>query len=200
MNNAYPYFEKDVLLIEDALKSIDLKQMDWLITECEAVVRSGHKIVASGLGKNVPICDKFVGTMLSMGMEAGFLHTNSAVHGDIGMVRTGDLVILLTKSGSTAESVYLAELLRKRSGVCLWLLSFYAHSTLADLIERKLIITLRHEGDLWDIVPNNSTTLNLIVLQKLAMELARRMELTVEKDFMPNHPGGAIGELLRNGR
>ncbi len=193
------YFSDDARIIAEALHSIDEEAMNNLIDACEKTLRSGNKIVASGLGKNVPICDKFVGTMLSLGLNANFLHTNTAVHGDMGMVRPGDLVIILTKSGATSESVYLKELLEKREGVTLWLLSFKEHSILADSMENKLIIDLEHEGDMWDIVPNHSTTLNLIVLQKVAMELAKRMELELEKDFKPNHPGGAIGVSLSNG-
>ncbi|MCR4842932.1 MAG: SIS domain-containing protein [Eubacterium sp.] len=172
--------------------------MEGLISDCERTLREGHKIIATGLGKNVPICEKFVGTMSSMGMDATFLHTNSAVHGDMGCVKSGDLVIILTKSGRTAESVYLTELLKKRENVTLWLLSFYEHSVLADSMENKLIVSLENEGDLWDIVPNNSTTLNLIILQQVAIELSKRFELELEKDFKPNHPGGAIGDALRD--
>lgn len=196
MDSAFYYFEKNSLIIEDALKSIPLSQMEGLISQCQKTLESGHKIIASGLGKNVPICDKFVGTMLSLGLDAGFLHTNSAVHGDLGMVHNGDLVILLTKSGSTSESVYLAKLLLKRERVKVWLLSFENSSILTEMIEKKLIIHLEHEGDLWNTVPNNSTTLNLIVLQTVAIELSRRMRLSLENDFAPNHPGGAIGKRL----
>lgn len=199
MSSAYSYFEKNAKIIDNALRTIDMAQMDALVDACEQVIRNGKKIVVSGLGKNVPICDKFVGTMLSLGLNAGFLHTNSAVHGDMGMVQSGDLVIILTKSGSTSESVYLADLLKKRTGVTLWLLSFKEHSVLADTMENKLIIEMEHEGDLWNIVPNNSTTLNLLVLQTVAIELSKRLNLTLEGDFKPNHPGGAIGVQLSNG-
>ena len=197
MNAFNKYFLDDSKIIENALKSIDLKEMDALVDACESTLKSGHKIIASGLGKNVPVCDKFFGTMLSLGLDANFLHTNTAVHGDMGMVKAGDLVIILTKSGATSESVYLVDLLKKREGVQLWLLSFERSSVLADSMDNKLIITLDHEGDLWDIVPNHSTTLNLIVLQKVAMELSKRMGLELERDFKPNHPGGAIGASLR---
>lgn len=193
------YFKQDEIIIDKALKSIDIAQMDALISACESTLRNGHKVVASGLGKNVPICDKFVGTMLSLGLDANFLHTNSAVHGDMGMIHPGDLVIILTKSGATSESVYLYDLLSKRDGVQLWLLSFKEHSVLADQMQNKLIIKLEDEGDLWNVVPNNSTTLNLIVLQKVAIELSHRMQLSLERDFKPNHPGGAIGEMLSHG-
>ena len=191
------YFADNSKILRDALKSIRMDQMEALISDCEETLKAGHKIISSGLGKNVPICDKFTGTMLSLGFDAAFMHTNTAVHGDMGMVHPGDLVIILTKSGSTAESVYLKNLLEKREGVKLWLLSFNEHSDLADSMNNKLIINMEHEGDLWNIVPNNSTTLNLIVLQEVAMELSRRFRLNLEKDFKPNHPGGAIGTTLR---
>lgn len=160
-------------------------------------LQRGNKIVVSGLGKNVPICDKFVGSMLSLGLNANFLHTNSAVHGDMGMVHSGDLVVILTKSGATKESVYLAKLLMKRENVNLWLLTFSGDSVLVELIgkNKSLVIELEDEGDMWNIMPNNSTTLNLIVLQGVVMEIARRMNLSLD-DFKRNHPGGAIGEIL----
>jgi D-arabinose 5-phosphate isomerase GutQ len=199
MSSAYEYyFQNDWNVISSALKSVDITEMNKLIDDCEQTLKSGNKIIASGLGKNVPICDKFVGTMLSLGLNANFLHTNSAVHGDMGMVKQGDLVIILTKSGATAESIYLEELLEKRENVRLWLISFKRKSPLADKMNNHLIIDLLHEGDLWDIVPNHSTTINLLILQKVAMELAKRLNLSLENDFKPNHPGGAIGEKLNN--
>lgn len=191
------YFRNNVDVIVSSLKSVKLSQFEALVDECETTLLSGNKVVVSGLGKNAPVCDKFVGMMLSMGMSAAFLHTNTAVHGDMGMVRPGDLVIVLTKSGSTAESVYLVDLLKRRRGVTLWLLSFSEHSELADSMDKKLIVKMEHEGDPWNIVPNNSTTLTLIILQNLALELAGRLHLDLLRDFKPNHPGGAIGANLR---
>lgn len=195
MESAYSYFERTMKQLDGAVQKISMNEMERLIEDCEKTLKSGHKIIASGLGKNVPICEKFEGTMLSLGLDAQFLHTNSAVHGDMGMVKPGDLVIILTKSGSTAESVYLVDLLKQRKGVKLWLMSCHEHSTLADSMENKLIIPLDHEGDPWNIMPNNSTTLFLIVLQTIAMQMTRKMNITLE-DFKPNHPGGAIGATL----
>lgn len=198
MKTAYEvYFKENMHILKHALKSIDIYELQDLLDECENTIRNGHKIVVSGLGKNVPICEKFVGTMLSMGLDAGFLHTNSAVHGDMGMIKSGDLVIVLTKSGATSESVYLVDLLKEREGVVLWLLSFRRDSVLAQNMEHRLIVDLENEGDLWDIVPNNSTTINLLILQEIAIELSKRLKLDLNKDFKPNHPGGAIGDKLR---
>ena len=197
MESAYSYFSITMSQLDDAAKKISMNEMEKLISDCELTLNSHHKIIASGLGKNVPICEKFEGTMVSLGLDAQFLHTNSAVHGDMGMVRPGDLVIILTKSGSTAESVYLVDLLKKRKGVKIWLMSCHEHSTLADALENKLIIPLDHEGDPWNIMPNNSTTMFLIVLQTVAMQMIKKLNIKLD-DFKPNHPGGAIGAKLQH--
>ncbi len=189
------YFEKQLAEFDRSIHSLEEATfMRWVDTAV-AALRGGHKIVVSGLGKNVPICEKFVGSMVSMGLDACFLHTNSAVHGDMGIVKDGDMVILLTKSGETEESIYLARLLQERN-VDMWLLTFAKDSTLAREIRNSVTLTLGHEGDLWNIMPNNSTIVNLIVLQGLAMMIAGKMGLERD-DFLRNHPGGVIGRLRR---
>lgn len=191
------YFENTMRILKDSLESMDSTTFNHLTDECVHALNCGKKIIASGLGKNVPVCDKFVGTMLSLGQNAGFMHTNSAVHGDLGMVCPGDIVIVLTKSGETVESIYLVDLLQKR-GADIWLLTFAHNSTLTKkLSDRCLILDLEHEGDPWNIAPSNSTTVNLIVLQGLAMEIAKRRGVTLD-EFKLNHPGGHIGEILKN--
>ena len=189
------YFDNLVQTVRDAVLSLDEEKFNQLADESAAALAAGKKIIVSGLGKNVPVCDKFVGTMHSMGQEASYMNTNSAVHGDLGMVHEGDLVILLTKSGETEESIALARLLQQRA--CnLWLLTFAEHSSLTEIIAKCLILHLDHEGDPWNIVPNNSTTVNLIVLQGMALEVVKRRGVTLA-DFKKNHPGGSIGEQLR---
>jgi len=188
------YFEKQLAEIGRSISSMDMDMFERMVDMAVATLQCGKKIIVSGLGKNVPICDKFVGSMVSMGLDACFLHTNSAVHGDMGVVKSGDMVILLTKSGETVESIYLANLLQKRK-VHMWLITFEKKSTLAKQIQDHIVLDLAHEGDLWNIMPNNSTTLNLIVLQGLAMMVANRMGLEIEQ-FKRNHPGGHIGKML----
>jgi arabinose-5-phosphate isomerase len=191
-----PYFEKQLDEIQRSVRSLDIDSFRQWVEDAARALKNGRKVVVSGLGKNVPICEKFVGSMISLGLDAYFLHTNSAVHGDMGIVKDGDLVILLSKSGETAESIYLARLLRERRAV-MWLLTFTRESTLAREIPNRIVLDLEHEGDPWNIMPNNSTTVNLIVLQGLAMQTAAKLGLELE-DFKRNHPGGRIGELLRH--
>ena len=183
------YFENELKEIDASIHSLDEAVFRRWVEEGTQTIQEGHKIIVSGLGKNVPICEKFVGSMVSLGMDAAFLHTNSAVH--------GDMVIILTKSGETSESIYLARLLEERS-VNRWLLTFEAESTLTREIQNCIILKLNEEGDMWNIMPNNSTTINLIILQGLCMQIAKKRELQIE-DFRRNHPGGHIGEVLSNG-
>lgn len=189
------YFKDVTKVITSSVDSMDTAVFEQLLSECECTLRSGHKVVVSGLGKNVPVGEKFVGTMNSLGLDACFMNTNTAVHGDLGMVKPDDLVIILTKSGETIESVYLTSLLKQRNAD-LWLLSFNRDSTLTHEIPKCLLLDLEHEGDKWNVMPSNSTTVNLIILQGLALNLAERMGVSLEQ-FKANHPGGAIGEQLR---
>lgn len=190
------YFERLLQEINHSIKNLDEQAFNQLLEESFLTLQNDKKIVVSGLGKNVPICEKFVGTMLSLGLDAYFLNTNSAVHGDMGIVKKGDLVIILTKSGETVESIYLTQFLKEREAN-LWLLTFNTDSTLTKEIPKNIVLTLNHEGDMWNIMPNNSTTLNLIVLQALAMQIAEKMNLQLD-DFKRNHPGGFIGVILKN--
>lgn len=194
------YYEDLLSTIEESVDSIDEKIYYSLIDQCVECIKAGGKIVASGLGKNVPICEKFVGTLNSLGIDARFLHTNTAVHGDLGMVGEKDLVILLSKGGNTVETVDLISYLLKR-GTNTWLLSFAKNGKSAELLpdDKILMLDLEHEGDEWNIVPNNSTTVNLIVLQGIAIEVSKRMGVTLD-DFKRNHPGGGIGAKLRGER
>ena len=188
------YFERQLKEFEHAIHSMDMEQFERWVAEGVRTLENGHKIVVSGLGKNVPVCEKFVGSMQSLGLDAYFVNTNSAVHGDMGVIKDGDMVIILTKSGETEETIYLSRLLKKRN--CnQWLLTFTNKSTLTEEIPNCMILDLMHEGDMWNIMPNNSTTINLIVLQGLAMKIAAKMGLSLE-DFKRNHPGGAIGGTL----
>lgn len=188
------YFNSLLKTINSAITNLDENAFNTLCYDIVSAIKNGHKIVTTGLGKNVPICEKFEGTMLSLGLDAKFLHTNTAVHGDLGAVKDGDIVVILSKSGETTESTYLLRLLKKRQ-VITWAMTFNENSTLAKETDKKLIINMDHEGDMWNIIPNNSTTLYLIVLQAVAITVAKEMNVSL-KDFHKNHPGGYIGVQL----
>ena len=155
------YFDEKLEIIKKSLDSLNEKVFETLLDECEKTVKKNGKLIFSGLGKNVPICEKIVGTLNSLGIEAFFLHTNTAMHGDLGVIHEEDLVFVLSKSGNTAESIILAEQLVKR-GTNSWAVSFNKDCKIAEILDKSLLLDLEHEGDNWNIVPNNSTTIYLI--------------------------------------
>ena len=160
------YYEGVIDVIRDSIESIDRDTYKKLINECTEVLR----------------------------IDARFLHTNTAVHGDLGMVGKKDLVILLSKGGNTHETVTLAEHLKNRR-TNTWLMTFTKECKSAEVVDKRLIMNLENEGDKWNIVPNNSTTVYLIVLQGIAIEIGKRLGITLD-DFKVNHPGGGIGAKL----
>ena len=188
------YYKRVLEVLTDSMESIPTEIYQQIVDECVMTLNKGGKIIASGLGKNVPICEKFVGTLNSFGIDARFLHTNTAVHGDLGIVGKNDLVFLLSKGGNTYETVALAEYLKERN-TNTWLLSFYSDGKAAEIVDKKLVLELSNEGDEWNIVPNNSTTVYLILLQGIAIEIGKRTGVTLN-DFKINHPGGGIGAKL----
>jgi arabinose-5-phosphate isomerase len=179
------------------IDSIDYLKFDSLILDCVNAIKDNKSIIATGLGKNESICEKFIGTLTSIGISSYFLNTNSAVHGDLGSIKNGDVVLMLTKSGETIESVYLYHFLKKRN-IKIWLLSFNESSTLSSLINDKIIMNLDSEGDRWNLIPNNSSISFLLVLQGLAMRLLDDLDISIDI-FRGNHPGGHIGKILDMG-
>ncbi len=191
------YFDDKLKTITESIDSMDVCAFDELLNQSFSIVKNGGKLIFSGLGKNVPICEKIVGTLNSLGIQANFLHTNTAMHGDLGMIQDKDLIVVLSKSGNTAESILLLEYLLEHKEADVWGFTFNRESRMAKLLNSNcLLLDLADEGDNWDIVPNNSSSVYLIVLQGFALQLADKLGVTLT-DFKVNHPGGAIGDKLR---
>lgn len=188
------YFAEIISQIDRTFAGLDEVQFSRLLDDCEYAVKNGHRIIASGLGKNVPVCEKFVGTMQSLGLPAAFLHTNTAMHGDLGVIKDGDVIFILSKSGETAESILFAEYIKNWNNV-IWVLSYNDGGRLAKMFDNALLLPLEKEGDKWNIVPNNSSSCYLILLQGIALYLAEQMGVGLSV-FKKNHPGGEIGIQL----
>lgn len=190
----YP-FEENLKRICDSVKSMDPAAYEKLLGECAEAMKNGNKIVLSGLGKNGPVCRKVSASMLSLNINSAFLHTEEAFHGDIGMVGRDDVVIILSKSGTTPQAVQLAGALKERGVHHLWALTFSHSNPLADITVNNLELSLEHEGDSWNLISINSTAAMLIVLQGLAIELSQISGITLD-EFKGNHPHGGVGILL----
>ena len=105
---------------------------------------------------------------------------------------------MISKSGETSETIYLAKILKKR-GTNNWLLTCNKKGTVHKYIKNIIVLPIDNEGDPWNIVPNNSVAVFLIFLQALTMELIERLEIQLSV-FKENHPGGGIGKVLKQAR
>jgi arabinose-5-phosphate isomerase len=160
----------------------------------EIVYKSKGRVVLTGMGKSGLIARKIVATMNSTGTAAIYLHPTDALHGDLGMVRKEDVVIIISKSGSTEELARLLPMF-KRLGVKIIAMSGNKDSNLAVESDIFLNISVKEEACPLDLAPTSSTTATLAMGDALAVALLEKRNFTVE-DFAFLHPGGSLGKRL----
>ena len=152
------------------------------------------RVIVTGMGKSGLIGAKIAATFSSTGTPSIFLHPAEAVHGDIGMVVPGDVVLAISHSGETDELVRLLEIL-KRLDISLVAMTGRADSTLARHAVVSLDVGIEREARPLELVPTASTTAALAMGDALAMALVERRGLTPE-EFARLHPGGSLGRRL----
>ena len=152
------------------------------------------RVVLMGMGKSGIICRKIAATFSSTGIPALFLHPAEAVHGDLGMLAGGDVVLAISNSGETQELLQILEWL-KRLGIPLISLTGSDDSTLARYSEVVLNVGVKKEACPMNLVPTASTTAALAMGDALAMCLMEKRGFKAE-DYARLHPGGRIGKKL----
>jgi arabinose-5-phosphate isomerase len=153
------------------------------------------RVVVTGLGKSGLIGRKISATLASTGTPSIFLHAAEALHGDLGMVVPGDVLVALSTSGETEELVALLERV-KRLGIRLVTLTGNPRSTLAAASDVVLDISVKEEACSLNLAPTASTAAALAMGDALAMALLDRRGFRRE-DFAELHPGGRLGWRLR---
>jgi arabinose-5-phosphate isomerase len=152
------------------------------------------RVIVTGIGKSGIIARKIAATLRSTGTPAHFLHAAEAIHGDLGMLAPGGVVIALSYSGETEELLRLLPTL-KRLNTTLIAISGCATSTLAQASNIFLDVSVSTEACTLNLAPTASTTVMLALGDALALELSRLRKWTPE-DFADLHPGGRIGRRL----
>ncbi|HKD62233.1 MAG TPA: KpsF/GutQ family sugar-phosphate isomerase [Terracidiphilus sp.] len=163
----------------------------------ELVVRCGEgngRVVVTGMGKSGIIAQKIAATLSSTGSPALFLHPAEAVHGDLGVLMTGDVVIALSASGETEEILRLLATLKRKGDA---LISFCCNlqSTLAQASDVCLDCSVEREACGLNLAPTASTTAMLALGDALAVAISLRKGFKAE-DFAELHPGGKLGKQL----
>jgi arabinose-5-phosphate isomerase len=152
------------------------------------------RVIVTGMGKSGLICRKIAATLTSTGTAAFFLHPAEAIHGDLGVIQTDDVVVALSYSGETAELVHLLETIR-RLGAKLVAITGDPRSSLAEAADVALDCSVAEEACPMNLVPTASTTAALAIGDALAMTLLVEKGFRQE-DFANLHPGGKLGKRL----
>jgi arabinose-5-phosphate isomerase len=186
---------KEVVRIEGR-EVVDLEQRigGSFATAVELILTCKGRVIITGVGKSGIIARKIVATMNSTGTPAVFMHPSDAVHGDLGMVRRGDVVMCISKSGETPELRNLVPMI-KRLGVPIVSLVGRMQSSLAQDSTVALDVSVQEEACPHDLAPTASTTVTLVLGDALAIALLDRREFSKE-EFAFYHPGGMIGQRL----
>ena len=161
----------------------------------ERVVSCTGRVVVSGMGKSGIICQKLSATFSSTGTPALFMHPAEALHGDLGMIVEGDLLLVVSNSGETPEVLRLLELVR-RLGAGIVALTGNTDSTLARHADVHLYAGVDREACSLDLVPTASTCASLAMGDALAVACYENRGFT-SQDFVRFHPGGHLGRRLR---
>jgi arabinose-5-phosphate isomerase len=160
----------------------------------EAIFSSTGRVVVTGMGKSGIICKKIAATLASTGTPSLFLHPAEAIHGDLGMIVKGDIVLAVSNSGETEEMVRLLETL-KRLGIFLVTMVGNRESTLARYSDLVLDVSIKEEACPLGLAPTASTTAALAIGDALAIALSEKRGFK-EEDFASLHPGGKLGKRL----
>lgn len=160
----------------------------------EILARSTGRAIVSGVGKSGLIGRKIAATLTSTGTPATFLHPSESLHGDLGIVGSSDVAILISKSGESNELVALLDHL-KRLGVSTIAIVGEIESTLGRHTDVALDAWVKEEACVLDLAPTTSTTVALAIGDALAVALLEEKGFKSE-DFARLHPGGALGRKL----
>ncbi|MEZ4854236.1 SIS domain-containing protein [Flavobacterium sp.] len=174
------------------------KLIDYLTDEfAEAVLKifeAKGKLIVTGIGKSAIIAQKIVATLNSTGTPSAFLHASEAVHGDLGMVQPGDIIICISKSGNSPEIKVLVPLLKRYDNILIGMTSD-RNSFLGKESHYIMHAHVDREACPNNLAPTNSTTAQLVLGDALAVALMQLRNFKSE-DFALYHPGGALGKKL----
>jgi arabinose-5-phosphate isomerase len=153
------------------------------------------KLIVSGLGKSGHVARKIAATFASTGTTATFLHLAEAIHGDLGMASHGDVAILISQSGETAELEPVVDHFRQ-VGIPVIAITGNGASMLAEAAAAALVLPHWPEVGPESVAPTTSTTMTLALGDALAMTVMRQKGFT-RSDFGRLHPGGSLGARLK---
>lgn len=186
--------KKTLLTESDAIKQlVDYLNADF-INLVETIFKLKGRVIVTGIGKSAIIGQKIVATLNSTGTPAIFMHAGEAIHGDLGIIQSDDLVLCISKSGNTPEIKVLIPLLKQGNNPIACIVGDIG-SYLAKQSDFIINATVASEACPLNLAPTTSTTAQLVLGDALAICLLEKRRFT-SKDFAKYHPGGSLGKRL----
>lgn len=183
-----------ISLQADAIKALIPRTGPSFAEAVRRIHESHGRLVVSGIGKSAIVAQKIVATLNSTGTAALYMHAADAIHGDLGMVQEDDVVLIISKSGDSAEIKFLVPII-KNFGNTVIALCGNAQGYLAQSADIWIDCSVEKEACPNNLAPTTSTTAQMVMGDALAICLLQLKGFT-GKDFARYHPGGALGKKL----
>lgn len=180
----------EIETLESLLERIDTN----FVSSVQCIAGGKGRLVVTGIGKSAIVGQKMVATFNSTGTPALFMHAADAIHGDLGMIQSDDIILCISKSGETSEIKVLLPLLSNLGNVIIAMVS-NPDSFLAQSAHYVLHIPVSREADPNNLAPTASTTAQMALGDALATSLLALKGFS-PKDFAQYHPGGSLGKQL----
>ena len=177
-----------------AVAKLESSINDDFVNAINLILSTKGRLIVAGIGKSANIANKMVATFNSTGQPAVFLHAADAIHGDLGNIQEGDVVICISKSGNTPEVKALVPFI-KNMGNKIIALTGNPKSFLAIKSDFILDVSVEKEACPNNLAPTSSTTAQLVMGDAIAVSLLACKDFT-EEDFARFHPGGILGKRL----
>ena len=186
---------KETIAIElAAIAKLEGSINDNFVSVINLILSAQSRLIVAGIGKSANIANKMVATFNSTGQPAIFLHAADAIHGDLGNIQNGDVVICISKSGNTPEVKALVPFI-KSMGNKIIALTGNTKSFLAKESDFTLDVSVEQEACPNNLAPTSSTTAQLVMGDAIATSLLACKDFS-DKDFARFHPGGTLGKRL----
>ena len=192
-------------LLSTALKVIDIETAAMIqlkssidssfIEIIEILNRCTGKIIISGIGKSAIVSQKIISTLNSIGVQAQFLHAVDALHGDLGMIRPADIIIIISKSGESPEIKNLINVLNTMPNILIGIVG-NLNSYLKKNVHFFINATIKQEACINNLAPTTSTTIQMLIGDIIAVSLMHLKKID-KNTFAKLHPGGNIGQNLQ---
>lgn len=192
------------VILESALRTLDIEiealtnlknSLDEeFCTVVKAIYNSKGRVVVSGVGKSAIVAQKIAATLNSTGTPALFMHAADAIHGDLGMIKSDDIVLCLSKSGDTSELKVLAPFIKNAGNILVGIVS-NRDSWLGKMANYVITTPIALEADPNNLAPTASTTAQMALGDAIAVSLLSLRGFQ-PNDFAQFHPGGILGKQL----